>query len=256
MEKILEFDLLIFTFMDKLIAVCPWLNAIVPVITRGGEWVFWLIVGLVLLIPQKTRKIGIGMLCATFIRLPLNEALKDVICRPRPFALFNPEIARQCIEGYVDTKGEFVKGWMKPEYLQQVKDNMASFSPEFIQKWLAAYKYPYELGYHFSHGYSFPSGHTSAAFSGALGMLFMCKGKRQKIMGWCFTVFACLVGLSRIYLHVHYATDVFGGIVVGLACGLAGFAIGTLIYNKIVIPLEEKLKEKLTELGEKAEKKS
>ncbi len=256
MEKILEFDLLIFTFMDKLIAVCPWLNAIIPIITRAGELGFWIAVGVVLLIPQKTRKIGIGVLLATAIKAPLNEALKDVICRPRPFALFNPEIARQCVEGYIDTKGKFVEGWMKPEYIQQVKDNMAGFSPEFIRKWLAAYKYPYELGYHFAHGYSFPSGHTSGAFSGALGMLLMCKGKKQKIMGWCFTFIAILVGFSRIYLHVHYTTDVLVGIVVGLICGLVAWAIGTIIYNKIVVPLEEKLKEKLTELGAKAEKKS
>lgn len=58
--------------------------------------------------------------------------------------------------------------------------------------------------------YSFPSGHTTAAFSVGISVAL------------CFTSIAILsiflafaVGLSRVYLGVHYPSDVFAGIIVG-----------------------------------------
>jgi len=59
--------------------------------------------------------------------------------------------------------------------------------------------------------YSFPSGHTSAAFAAAW-MIFLNKKK----LGIYMIVLATLMGLSRIYLFMHYPTDVIGGAVVGI----------------------------------------
>ena len=65
---------------------------------------------------------------------------------------------------------------------------------------------------------SFPSGHTAATFAaaGALIMYYKAKGIPAVIV-------ALLVGLSRIYLCMHYPTDVLGGMVIGFACGVAGY---------------------------------
>ena len=62
--------------------------------------------------------------------------------------------------------------------------------------------------------WSFPSGHTATAFSVA-GMLW-CIGH-----AWCwpFTLFALIVGFSRIYLGVHYPSDVCFGAILGILCG-------------------------------------
>lgn len=58
--------------------------------------------------------------------------------------------------------------------------------------------------------YSFPSGHTSSAFAAALML-----GHYFKKYRWYIYIFAGLIAFSRIYLLVHYPSDVFGGIILG-----------------------------------------
>ena len=75
-------------------------------------------------------------------------------------------------------------------------------------------KYPGEIfPYHSIHGKSFPSGHASLAFSAAASLSIQCKK-------WYVTVPAYLwatsVGYSRMYLGVHYPSDVLGGAAVGI----------------------------------------
>lgn len=66
--------------------------------------------------------------------------------------------------------------------------------------------------------FSFPSGHTAAAFAAASALGFA--GRRR----YCLAalVLAALMAFSRLYLYVHYPTDVLGGILVGLLCGFLG----------------------------------
>lgn len=61
--------------------------------------------------------------------------------------------------------------------------------------------------------YSFPSGHTGSSFAvaGVIGKLI----KKYKIP---VITLACIMAFSRLYLFVHYPTDILGGIVLGLIC--------------------------------------
>lgn len=73
------------------------------------------------------------------------------------------------------------------------------------------------------HDYSFPSGHTIACFEGAAALML-----HDKKLGIPALVIAVLVAFSRLYLYVHYPTDVLASIVLG-SC----FAIlGTVLVRK------------------------
>ena len=60
--------------------------------------------------------------------------------------------------------------------------------------------------------WSFPSGHTASAFAGAVAILV-----HDRRWGSIALVYAALVGISRMYLCVHWLTDVIAGAVIGAA---------------------------------------
>ena len=80
-------------------------------------------------------------------------------------------------------------------------------------------------GSHIESDFSFPSGHTNAAFA-AMVPVFWLGNKRWS---WLALVFAVLMGISRIHLMVHYPSDVLCGAITGTIAGI----IGTLIALRI-----------------------
>ena len=63
------------------------------------------------------------------------------------------------------------------------------------------------------HDFSFPSGHTACSFAAAW-TIFRTAPRRY---GTTALVLAALIALSRLYVGVHYPTDVLGGLIVGVA---------------------------------------
>lgn len=75
------------------------------------------------------------------------------------------------------------------------------------------------------HNGSFPSSHTSAAFAFACGVLIVC-GLR-----WALPLFvlATVVAVARLYLGVHWLSDICGGIAVGVGCAIFIYHIHRLV---------------------------
>ena len=77
------------------------------------------------------------------------------------------------------------------------------------------------------HGHSFPSGHTASAFAAAFALWL-----QNRKLGVPALVLAAFIAFTRLYLYVHFPTDVLGGLVLGLALGFfASWLVDSLTNN-------------------------
>lgn len=91
-----------------------------------------------------------------------------------------------------------------------------------ILKLLFTRERPFEWMLIEEKGYSFPSGHAmvSMAFYGMLIFLIwqtQISNQKKKIWTVILTILILLIGISRIYLGVHYASDIIGGFTLSLS---------------------------------------
>ena len=72
------------------------------------------------------------------------------------------------------------------------------------------------------HDFSFPSGHTIATFEAATAIFL-----NHKKLGTVALVLASIIAFSRLYLYIHYPTDVFTSIILGVGLAiLANWIVG------------------------------
>ena len=82
---------------------------------------------------------------------------------------------------------------------------------------------------------SFPSGHTASSFAAAIGVFYIDKKK-----GIVPLIVAALIGFSRIYIHVHYPSDVVGGVITGVVFGLLACVVIFKVFGGLLDKLNEK----------------
>ncbi|MDO5062036.1 MAG: phosphatase PAP2 family protein [Peptostreptococcaceae bacterium] len=68
--------------------------------------------------------------------------------------------------------------------------------------------------------YSFPSGHSSVSFAAATAILSW-----NKKAGVLAILLASIIAFSRLYLYLHYPTDVLAGIMIGILCGIMAYLL-------------------------------
>ena len=87
--------------------------------------------------------------------------------------------------------------------------------------------------------YSFPSGHTVASFEAAVTLMICERGR----FGYPALVLALLIAFSRLYLYVHFPTDIFAGILLAAINAFLAYIIVNAVYKYI----ENKKKLKLND---------
>ena len=75
--------------------------------------------------------------------------------------------------------------------------------------------------------YSFPSGHTGGAFIAATILLHY-----DKRLGIPVLILAIMIAFSRLYLYVHYPSDVIAGAIIGILLGRIAIALTEKFLNK------------------------
>lgn len=140
----------------------------------GDAGIFWVLLTIVLLCFQKTRKAGIYSACGLVASLIVNNlVLKNLVGRIRPYEVVE---GLQCI-------------------VAPARDA------------------------------SFPSGHTGASFASAVSMYRQLPGRFAVFL----VILAFLIAFSRLYVGIHYPTDVLGGIVTGTGIGLLVNIVGNRV---------------------------
>ena len=77
------------------------------------------------------------------------------------------------------------------------------------------------------HDFSFPSGHTIASFEACTVLML-----GNKKLGIPATLLAIAIAFSRLYLYVHYPSDVITSVILGTIFGIIGYAIAKKIPMK------------------------
>lgn len=181
----MEWEFLILDFIQSLRT--PFGDVAMPLVSKlGNTGMIWILLAVILLILPKTRKYGVVVAAALVADVILCDGiLKHLFRRIRPCDINTA--ARLLIPRPTD--------------------------------------------------FSFPSGHTACSVAASTA-LFLIRGKGNtggngqdrtaRVMGklwipaWILTA---VIAFSRMYLYVHYPTDILGGFVTGLAAGFIGYIV-------------------------------
>jgi undecaprenyl-diphosphatase len=82
----------------------------------------------------------------------------------------------------------------------------------------------------FPRSFSFPSGHTTSSFA-VFGVLWFANSDLK----YFFLFIALIISFSRMYLYVHYPSDIIAGIVLGLICSKIIIALSGNVYYNILV---------------------
>jgi undecaprenyl-diphosphatase len=82
----------------------------------------------------------------------------------------------------------------------------------------------------FPRTFSFPSGHTTSSFA-VFGVFWFVNSDLK----YFFLLIAIIISFSRMYLYVHYPSDVFAGIILGLVCSRIIIALSSNVYYTLLV---------------------
>ncbi len=196
-----EFDIL--NWIGANLHGSDFINKVVHFFTIFGEGgIVWFGAAIVFLFIKKYRRLGITVILAMILIAGFNNYLfKPWVARPRPF--LEPEGAGLLA---------FVEEIFPPLFV--INGNEILGVPD---------------------SYSFMSGHSVSGMLAGI-IIFLYEKKRF----WPFLVVGILMGLSRLFLLVHYPTDIIAGFAFGGAMGVGVHFLSQYIGRKIATRVPKK----------------
>ena len=136
------------------------------------------------------------------------------------------DFINDCVAAYSENKKKWVDSGIslnrRPDFMQRnIKTTNSKNRPFDVNSAI-------QLIVAKPHDYSFPSGHTAASFTAVMALYLAGEKKLWKIA----LVLAVLIAFSRLYLYVHYPTDVLGGIITGAIAGYIGYKLTFIVQSK------------------------
>ena len=108
-----------------------------------------------------------------------------------------------------------------------LKNAVQRLRPYLREEYIDAWQ---NVGAHLESDLSFPSGHMTVTTATFMAIFLWSKNK-VKALWTILPIF--IMGVSRNYLFVHYATDIIAGFIVGLIASIIAIALNKLIWKKI-----------------------
>ncbi|MBR0308369.1 MAG: phosphatase PAP2 family protein [Mogibacterium sp.] len=189
-----------------------WLTPIMKGITMFGEGgYFWIALCLLLIINKKTRRLGI--ICASslaFTFICCNLVIKPAVDRVRPWVTF------AAVNAMLPPPGDssFPSG-----------HSANAMGPAWAM-FLASM--PVKIGTYSGSG-------TRRSYDGVTCLGWKGAGADPRLahrFAIAAVVLALLIGLSRLYLGMHYPTDVLCGLLLGMICATVVYGIYKKVENK------------------------
>ena len=186
-----------------------WLTPIMKGITMFGEGgYFWIAVCLLLLIFKKTRRLGIICTCSlAFTFICCNMIIKPAVDRTRPWVLFSAVNAMLPPPGDASFPSGHSANAMGPAWAMFMASLPVSVSGKGSAK---SYDAVPSLGWR-GAGASAQTVHK---------------------FGIAAVILAVLIGLSRLYLGMHFPSDVVCGLLLGMICATVVCYVITAIEHK------------------------
>ncbi|HHW95568.1 MAG TPA: phosphatase PAP2 family protein [Mogibacterium sp.] len=198
MEVLQQIDGELLIAIQQLV-VAEWLTPVMKFITMLGDGGYlWIAICLLLLVFRKTRRLGI--ICSLSLLLSYiacNLILKPTIDRIRPWIIFNEVCAFLPHPGDASFPSGHAANFMSPSWAFYI-----STLPVKTGEMIKNENLP-SLGW---RGES-----VSRSFTHRFGLFAV--------------IMAVLVGFSRLYLGMHFPSDVIGGLLLGLICATITHAV-------------------------------
>ena len=194
---------------------------------------------------KLTHKIFIGIIAYAILLLFLTVFLNDLVALDMYLFLTINQISSPILDYvfiFITYAGEslfwgfiIIVLWLKKERKASVYliyafilDSILAFSTKlFFQRPRPPERFPGLEVLRKEYGLSFPSAHSERVFSGAVILGSLYKKFRLSLF-----VLAMIVAFSRIYIGVHYPSDVVIGSINGIIIGLISLAIPTKKLQK------------------------